>query len=750
MIVAFEQIPTYDYQTDTWSLTDFKSQEDLGKFLDSVWNDDCDYKFDESTVKWRESAAHFDKHGCYTFHAKGSKERKEFWRFEGKKCVRGVIWKNGNKIWYLTRDYYWFLNFCRFANKEKGDIDSFADIRDIQYHLSLYEKRAEVHHKHSILTKKRQMASSLIHCAKILNKYWFDRNAVNKIFASDETFINIEKGIWKFLIMYKDFLNEHTDWKRNNQPDQEFAWVQQKEIKTKDGQKLFKGRKSSIAGLTLKIKPGNGVGGACAYGYHEEAGMAPKMDITYGFFRPATEAGIYTTGMFIAAGSVGDLKQCEPLRKYMFSPKGNNFLAVTNSWVDKNRTPTETGLYIPEHWGMPGFIDQYGNSKSEEAYQYLVNYYDQKKKDPEVSQTDYQLELSQHPIYLKDAFKNREVSEFPVSYLQNQQERIEVKDKENLWSFKPRKGLFKENGELYMPLNIGPEHEYPIKPTWPDKRGRVTIYEEPDTPNPEKFTYFAGVDTVEADDTTTSDSVMTVYIYKTVIEVTYRDKSGKIKTRIEGDKIVATYVGRFGSTYGGVEAANEQAWLLIKKYNAFAFVERNKPNFINYMQRHGRAEQYLAKESDVPMFKDMNLASTGGKSKFGFVISPNKKDDNMWKLIKSYIKEYLLAEYDRSYKGDTDEVLKIFRGVDRIDDYWLLEELISFSQDGNFDRIVAFGAALIIAKIYQQNRFIKRRNEVKSETKPVQRQPKQVNMLGGGFSTKKYTGRKPNKPRSIL
>jgi hypothetical protein len=84
-----------------------------------------------------------------------------------RKCVRGVIYKQGDKQWYLPRDYYFFLNYCQFANKEKADIDTFPDIRDIQYHLSLYEKRAEAHHLHSILTKKRQMASSLLHCAKI-------------------------------------------------------------------------------------------------------------------------------------------------------------------------------------------------------------------------------------------------------------------------------------------------------------------------------------------------------------------------------------------------------------------------------------------------------------------------------------------------------------------------------------------------------------------------------------------------------
>ncbi len=35
--------------------------------------------------------------------------------------------------------------------------------------------------------------------------------------------------------------------------------------------------------------------------------------------RPALHSGMITTGMFIIAGSVGDLDQCEPLKEFMLS-----------------------------------------------------------------------------------------------------------------------------------------------------------------------------------------------------------------------------------------------------------------------------------------------------------------------------------------------------------------------------------------------------------------------------------------------
>ena len=730
MIVTYADIPTFDCVKQEWSYTSFKNQLAFAIYLDSLWSDECDYKFDEDSRWFNEKGRYFEEHGYYTDLPLHSTDRKEFWKKEGEKCVRGVIIRGRNREWYLTREYYFVLNFGRIANKERGDRDTFLDVRDIQYHLCLYEKRAEVHHKHAILTKKRQMASSLIHCAKIVNKYWFDRNSVCKMFASDTTFINTEDGIWKFLNKYRDFLNTHTDWYRASLPDEEFSWMQRREVKVK-GQKTYKGRNSVISGITLKNSATKGVGGACSYGYHEEAGIAPRLDATYGFFRPAVESGIYTTGMFIAAGSVGDLKDCQPLKRYMYSPTSNGFLAVNSTWVTKDRVPTKVGLYIPEHWGMPGFIDEYGNSKVDEAYNYVVKYHRSLKDDPKVSTEDYQREISQHPVFMDAAFKHGHISYFPVDLLENQQERIELKNREDKWIYKPQKGLLTEdtNGKVILSSYAIPaEHQYPIKPEWPDKRGVVTIYEPPDEII-EKFTYFAGVDTIEADITTTSESVFSIDIFKTAIEVTYQE-GDKIKTRIEGDKLVATYRGRFDNT----EKTNEQGWLLIKMYNAFAFVERSKPNFINYMQRNGRAEKYLAKETDVPMFKDINFQKAGNtQSKFGFIISPYNE---MQKMLKAYTKEYLLAEYGYINKGNTDEVIRPLRGIDRIDDFWLLEELIQYNDDGNFDRFISFSAAVMIAKIYQQNRIIKRKSEIKQETKKVVMKPS-ISLIGGDVPKKR-------------
>jgi len=287
-------------------------------------------------------------------------------------------------------------------------------------------------------------------------------------------------------------------------------------------------------------------------------------------------------------------------------------------------------------------------------------------------------------------------------------------------------------------LRLPDEHRYPIIPEWEDKRGVVTIYEMPEE-KPKWLTYFAGVDTVEVDVTTTSHSVISVDIYKRMVKVRYKDTDSRIKTKIEGGRIVATYRGR----YNPVEKGNEQAWFLIKMFNAFTYVERSKPNFINYMKRNGRAERYLAKEVDVPVFKDLNNDTSQSNSSYGFIISPMNK---MWSILKNNVKEYFETEFGR-LENEHGETTKIYTGIDYTDDYWLCEEYIRYNDKDNFDRIISHSAAITIGKVYENEFGIPIINEVKEEKPKEYIIKSPINLLGGGDY---YNINKRGKPYSAI
>lgn len=355
-------IPTYD--NGRWTTTTFETDQEWLDFLLSLFKEPGQYDFDETSSIFNEQAEIFNKRNYYCNAPLRSKDFITYWDDQKNKCRKGVIFKNKNKTWYLTRDYYMWLNFLPIYDKEEKAY-GFAKVRDAQYHMALYELLAELSNKHAAIFKKRQIASSYFHMGKIINTYWFEEGSVCKIGASLKDYIN-DKGSWKFLDEYKDFLNEHTAWYRPSNPEKVLLWQQQIEVRI-GNRKTKKGLKSKIQGASFEKNATTGVGGPTTYFFHEEAGIAPKMMQTYEYLRPAMSSGMMTTGMFIAAGSVGDLDQCEPLKDMILNPTANDIYAVETDLMDADGTVGLAGLFIPEQWSMPPYIDDYGNSKVTEA-----------------------------------------------------------------------------------------------------------------------------------------------------------------------------------------------------------------------------------------------------------------------------------------------------------------------------------------------------------------------------------------------
>jgi len=460
----------------------------------------------------------------------------KYWDDQKNKCRTGVIYKNEDKIWYLTRDYYMWLNFLPIFDKEESRFD-FAKVRDAQYNMALYECLAELEYKHCPILKKRQIASSYFHAAKLVNAYWFEEGAILKIGASLKDYIN-EKSTWRMFNEYKNFLNEHTAWYRPNDPDKVLAWQQRIKVRL-NGRDTFKGLRSVLQGTSFEKDPTAGVGGPCKYFFHEEAGIAPRMHQTYEYMRPALQSGMITTGVFIAAGSVGDLDQCEPLKDFILKPDANDMLSVETSLIDSKGTIGKSGLFIPEQWSMPPFIDVYGNSLVVEALEAIKKERERWKR--ELNPEQFQLRISQKPTNIEEAFAFRKVSIFPQHLVSKQQQRVEEKlyPYELLDLERDDQGRVKARESNKIPIM-----EFPISKTAEDKQGIIVVWERP-VATPTFGMYYASVDPVGEGKTTTSDSLCSIFIYKNPVEVTQDDGNGRIKSFIEHDRIVASWCGRF-------------------------------------------------------------------------------------------------------------------------------------------------------------------------------------------------------------
>jgi hypothetical protein len=687
------QIPTWE--NGEWTVTTFSSNIEWREYLLTLFKEPGQYDFNEVALLFNKEARTFNKLGFYTVAPFKSKDYIYYWDDQKKKCRTGVLYKDKKNVWYLTRDYYMWLNFLPIYDKEEKKF-GFAKVRDAQYHMALYEILAELYYKHVAILKKRQIASSYFHAGKLINSLWFEEGVTLKIGASLKDYIN-DKGTWKFLDEYASFLNEHTAWYRPMNPDKVMLWQQKIEVR-KGNKKTEVGLKGTIQGMSFEKSATAGVGGPCQYFFHEEAGIAPKMGETYEYLRPALQSGMITTGVFIAAGSVGDLDQCEPLKNLIMNPEANDIFAVETNLLDGKGSIGTAGLFIPEQWSMMPFVDEYGNSQVEEALEAIKE--ERIKWKKEIEPDKYQLRISQKPTNIEEAFAFRRESVFAVHLLAAQLRRIEDKEYPyellELYRDEHSNLTVKESNKL--PIN-----EFPISKKTEDKSGCLVVWERPKK-DPTFGMYYASIDPVSEGKTTTSDSLCSIFVYKAPIEVS-REEGGEQKTHIEQDKIVAAWCGRFDD----IKKTHERLELIIEWYNAWTLVENNVSLFIQYMISQ-RKQRYLVTKDQILFLKDIG-SNASVYQQYGW-----RNTGTLFKAhLISYAIEFLREETDHDYKTD-GSVVKTTYGVSRIPDPMLIKEMLAYREGLNVDRLVAFTALVAFAKIQQSNRGYLKRREVTPES----------------------------------
>lgn len=671
----YKSVPTYSSKTKKWTTTSFESRQEFAEFVRSKFIPPGELKLHD-TDSWRQAAIMYETKGFYSEAPLKSRDYVDFWNLEKDKCTNGVIVDE----FYLTRYYYFWINYLPINDKRVNKL-KFSDIWDSQYYFFIYEMLCELEFKYSVVVKKRQWGSTFQHLAILINDVFFEQGYINKIGASDEEYLLAN---WSILEEYRTFLNTHTAWYRPFNPDKTLNWQQRWEVK-KGGRKSFTGNSSILKGVNLKMSPTKGVGGKNNKFYYEEAGITKTMSKTFQYIDPALKIGAITTGIFMAGGSVGELDQCEDLKKMAFNPDGNNILAVENTFEEFPEIKNIC-FFVPEYWSMPPFIDKDGNSQIEEAREWCDNERNKLRKFS--SPEDYRMYISQHPYNLSEAFAWRKESIFSQAKLLRQQERI---DSDKLYGDAIELESSATGKMEYKLSDLTPIRKFPLGEK-DDKYGCINVWEFPPE-NPKWLTYFAGIDPIATDKTTTSPSLFSIFIFKNLVERTYIDKQDNSqKTKLEGYEVVASYTGR----YDDMKRTNEIAEKLIIWYNAMAAVENNVPSFINHMQQKG-LQRHLATKDQLSFVTELKT-NREVYSPWGF------KTNN---TIKTYfidiINEYINEELDIVRNKETGKIYRTVYGVERIKDYALLEELKQYHDKLNTDRFIAFGAGLALMKAFRKS-----------------------------------------------
>ncbi|MEM5878264.1 MAG: hypothetical protein QXF12_05290 [Candidatus Aenigmatarchaeota archaeon] len=690
----------------------FESTEELKSVIKSLLFFPGEFRLNSASICLNYLAHTMTEQSKYNDLIESTYDYIEFWELEKEKCIKGVFLKDEHthRMWYFPGEYYMWLNYLPIFNKEKRTI-TYPDIRDVQLFYSLFRFIAELENKHVVLVKKRQIASSYYHAAKLIQQLWFFSGVKLKLLSYNEHPGIL--GTWQYLEEYRDALNTHTGWLRQFNPDRKYNWIQKYEV-VENGRKIQKGLKSEIMAKALSENPTSGVSGANTLVFYEEAGLSPTLDDTYEFMRPSLKEGEILTGQFIAAGSVGDLEQSKALKKYIYNPSLYDFAVMKHNMIDNNFTEyKETGCFIPQQWGMKPYIDEWGNSDVQNSLDRLFE--NRKQWSKKLTADEYAKRVSQEPISLEEAFDYKRDSIFPVIKIKKRIKEINDKIHHDD-SYKTVELEYDTQGNIVvMNSNKQPIKEYPLSPTYKYKEGAIQVWEDPIKDLP-FGSYIAGIDTVAIGKTEDSESLASIYIFrdeihKHITEILYEDETNTNinsinKLKIIPSSLVCCWTGRFDN----IEDTHRQMLKIIEWYKAIAIVEANQDNFIQYMIKN-RKTKYLLRTSEFILFKEQENRFKRTNISYG------------WKNTGNFFREHMLPyfiqymnEDSTSQSVDENDINSVTPGIRRIKDDMLLKETLYFEEGYNTDRIIAATSAIVYMYIQQANRGLIKQNEVINKT----------------------------------
>ena len=604
-----------------------------------------------------------------------SAEYDAFYAFHEELCKNGCMMGDT----YINPFLYWHLNAWHTEIDVIDDYGRIAQkyanpsLRDNEWIVSSEIDRAQKEKKGLVILGIRRFAKSVLEASYVSHGATFDENSQNIIAglnAADIKLITdkIDKGL--------NYLPEAWKWQRV-----EDNWKNQVTlgVKTRGGERIpF----SQI--LIRNLDEGN----------NEEAiaGTKPRRliidEIGKGNFLRGFQAAVpgFTTPFGwgcspILTGTGGDMKKFMDAKSLMFDVGNYNFLEYNNA-KDEKRIH---GLFISHKFRMEA---KYESSLG--AYLELPKKNDLHNVKMMVSDEElatkitndnlerlkkagdrlaYLKEKMYYPQEVDDIFLNEDSNIFDIEGAKRQKARLLANERTGT----PVVLYDDGDGIKHEFTDKLPITNFPLKNT-DHKDAPIVIYEFP-VENPPYGLYVAGVDPYRQGKAAYSTSLGAVYIYKRMHAIT-------------GEKYQDMFVASYCARPDKKETWEEQARLLIKYYNARALCENDEVSFIDYMISKNDAH-YLEKQ---PEWLKEVVPNTTVRRDYGIHRSAEKIRDFLHGCLKKYTEQTLLVE-----KNEAGEIISEKKGMVKIFDPVLLEEMIQYNEDGNFDRIIAAELAVALA-----------------------------------------------------
>lgn len=599
-------------------------------------------------------------------------------REEVRRCYEGYV-RPSDGAW-VTGDMYFFLNYCPImkakrssTNSKKGSrVEGFPDFWEGHFLKFHYMHQARENAKHGSELASRGVGKSFTMAALAAKRFLMGESKeaskrVETFIASYRKDYLNDDGILNKFESYIDWCAENTEFPRKRLISSMNNMHWQSGYK-ENASEAKKGSLNEVIGVSVKDSEGKLRGKRGAFIGLEEFGSFPNLIGLYGTLRPSMEDGDVVFGMIYCQGTAGDKdSDFAAAQKIMYSPRAFNMYPVQNVYDKVGQGRPEFVFFFPAYINRNGCYNKDGISDVTKALlEILINRYTVK-----YNSTDLNLitkTISEHPIVPQEAILRSRGNMFPVTQLT---ERLNELDKNPNGFDSTYIGTLVQNskgGIEFTPTMDNPIREFPLNDN--KYTGALEIYEMPQKDSQGKVfagRYIMGLDPVNNDqaDTLSLTSVFVLDLFT--------------------DRIVAEYTGRTDYADDALELVRK----LCIFYNAKCLYENNIKGPYAYFSSR-RCLHYLA---DTPEYlRDKQIIKYQGFGNTSKGVAASMPVNN---YANGLIREWLIKPVTIVVNEDGQDVERVVTNMAFVRNRALLQELISYNPDGNFDRIRALGMVML-------------------------------------------------------
>ena len=644
----------------------------------------------ENVDYFRQPALFYLKNGCYTFlkpNSNPNSEYRKFWDEEIRRCREGYIRKSDGA--WVTGFEYWFLNYqpmlvniIEKGRKKAIRKESFPFFFEgIHWRYKyLYKAREEGHHCIELArrgcAKSYTLSGILGHNLILGENSESVRRVITVLTAYQKEYLSDSKdGTLSKFKPAINFVFSNTPFPRlmlKNSPN-EMTW----QMGYKDEYGIEKGSLNQVMAVSAK-DDSEKLRGKRGWILYEEMGSFKGLLSLYDITRKSVEDGDYTFAcQYLVGTAAEDESDFSSAKTLLYNSEGYNILANPNVYDKEKQGKSTFGYFFPAYLNRAGCYNKDGISDIVKALIQIFNFRYKLKYSSEPK--SLLRAIAEDPITPAEAIIKVKAAYFPVQALTERA--LELDSDPNAYSDVYIGALALKDGEVkFTPTNDIPIRKWGVENDTP---GALEIFEMPEkSPHTGKVPntrYIIGHDPVD-NDQAESSSLSSTFVLD-----------------LWTDKIVAEFTGRKQFADDNFEIVR----LLCLFYNAKCLFESNKKGIYAYFSQMN-CTHLLAETPDYLREKQLVKYSNFGSNKYG--VNASAAINN---YANSLIREWLIKPVEIAVsKNGEDEIIHT-QNLYLLRCRALIEELVAFNTENNFDRIRALGMVMLYREekmiLYQGN-----------------------------------------------